>query len=381
MDTGVSNRNMDSFQNGEGQEIDLIELVVRLWSKRMFIIKLTAVFIVLGLFVAIFSPKEYSASCTIVPQVSKKGVSSGLSSLASMAGISLGDIGSGESLSPMVYGNVMNNTSLLKELIATPVDFAEYDEPITLLDYYTNPEYKKVSVLGTIKKYTIGLPGLLLGAIFGKDDEDADSGAELDASLVMLSKEESDCIKVLKGSTGINIEDKKGYITLFANMPEPLAAAQVTERMVSLLQKYVTEFKVQKAAADNEFITKSYNEAKEAFMSKQEQYAKFKDANRSISTAVAATRDEHLRNEYNLAYSLYSELAKQKLQSEIKVKEDTPIFTIIEPVTVPLEKSKPRRAMILVAFAFLGGVLSCGLVLGLDYLKKNFEIKYLDKWN
>ena len=89
--------------NIEEQEIDLLELVKRLWDKRILIIKITAAFIVLGVFVAIFSPKEYSASCTIVPQVNKKNVNSSLSSLASMAGISLGNMGSGETLSPMVY--------------------------------------------------------------------------------------------------------------------------------------------------------------------------------------------------------------------------------------------------------------------------------------
>ncbi len=381
MDTEFSTTNTNAFQKEGEHEINLIELIVRLWSKRAFILKFTIAFMAIGVIVAIFSPKQYSASCTIVPQTNKKNVSSGLSSLASIAGVSLNEIGSGESLSPMVYGNVLNNTKLLKELIVIPINFVEYEKPITLLDYYTNPEYKKKSVFGTIAKYTIGLPGLILGAIFNKDDGSENGNIAGDTELVTLSKNEMDCIKILKACTMINIEDKKGYISLSATMPEPVAAAQVVQGMVTLLQNYVTEFKIQKATADNEFITKSYNEAKDVFLEKQDQYAKFKDANRVISTAVAATKDEHLRNEYNLAYSLYSELAKQKIQSEIKVKEDTPIFTIIEPVTVPLEKSKPKRSMILVVFTLLGGVMSCGLIFGLDFLKQNFNIKYLDKWN
>ena len=365
--------------NIEEQEIDLLELVKRLWDKRILIIKITTAFIVLGVFVAIFSPKEYSASCTIVPQVNKKNVNSSLSSLASMAGISLGNMGSGETLSPMVYSNVMNNTQLLKDLISTPVKFQDQDTLVTLLDYYTDPKYRKFSLIGVIKKYTIGLPGLIISAIKGKDEKTV-GGGDANPRLVILNKKEQMCIKMIKARTSINVEDKKGFIKLGANMPEPLLAAQVVERMVALLQNYVTEFKIQKATADHEFITKSYDEAKLDFIAKQETYAKFKDANRTISSAVAATRDEHLRNEYNLAYSLYSELAKQKVQAEIKVKEDTPIFTIVEPVTVPLEKSKPKRSMILIAFAFLGGVISCGCVLGLDFLKKNFEIEYLKNW-
>lgn len=379
MESNVSNKELNN--NMEEQEIDIIELVKRLWQKRMFIIKITSLFVVLGLFVAIFSPKEYTAACTVVPQINKKGASSSLSSLASIAGISLGNIGGGETLSPLVYSNVMNNTNLQKELVYTPIKFKEYDEPVTLLDYYTNPDYRKFSLIGAIKKYTIGLPGLILGAIRKSDTQvEAQPTLEDDAKLVTLTRAELSCIKILRAKTNVNINEKEGYITLSANMPEALAAAQVAERMVELLQKYVTEFKIQKAASEYEFISQRYDEAWAEYSKKHEEYAKFKDANRSISSAVAATKEEHIRNEYNVAYSLFSELSKQKIQAEIKVKENTPILTIIEPVTVPLEKSKPKRSMILFAFTFFGGALACGLVFGFDFLKSNFDIKYLNKW-
>lgn len=363
------------------QEIDLIELVTRMWEKRKFIIKITVAFMVLGVFVAIFSAKEYSASCTVVPQTGGKSMGGSLGGLAAMAGISLGDIGSGETLSPKVYSNVMNNMNLQKELLNTVVNFEEIDRPVTLLEYYTSDEFKKFSLMGTIMKYTVGLPGLIIGAIRGEEEDTVTmTGNSNGSDLITLTKEELACVKILKGKTGINVNDKDGYVTISANMPEALVAAQVAERLVYLLQKYVTEFKIEKAAANYEFIKKQYDDAWEVYKEKQEEYAKFRDANRSITTALAATKEEHIKNEYNLAYSLYSELAKQKVQAEIKVKEDTPILTIVEPVIVPREKSKPKRSMILVAFTFLGAVAACGAVFGLDFLKKNFEIKYLDKW-
>jgi LPS O-antigen subunit length determinant protein (WzzB/FepE family) len=70
-----------------------------------------------------------------------------------------------------------------------------------------------------------------------------------------------------------------------------------------------------------------------------------------------------LQSEYDLAYSVYSGLAKQLETQEIKVKEDTPIFTIIEPVFIPLDKKAPKRSLILVVWVFLGVVISVGYVL------------------
>ena len=367
------------LQEVEENEIDLIELIKRFWEKRMFIVKVTAVFLCLGLFIAIFSSEEYTAQCVVVPQTGEGGVSSSLSGLASLAGFSLGSMGSAEELSPMVYSNVMNNINLQKEMINTKIYFDRWGKELTLLDYFTNEEYQRTSVLGYVKKYTIGLPFLILGAIRGeKDDDVAITGA--DGKIAMLTQQEDDCIKALKERTTLAVNDKDGYVSISATMPEPLAAAALAEIYMNLLQKYVSEFKIEKAKADYNFINQRYLEAKEEYSKKQEEYARFKDANRIITTAVAATREEQIKNDYDLAYSLYSELSRQLIQAEIKVKENTPIFTVVEPVIVPRERSKPRRLMTLVAFGFLGGVLSCGAVLAFDFLKKRTEIKYLKNW-
>jgi len=56
-------------------------------------------------------------------------------------------------------------------------------------------------------------------------------------------------------------------------------------------------------------------------------------------------------------------------QAKIQVKKDTPVFTIIEPVTVPSEKSKPNRLMILFIWFFLGGVVGAGTVFGHGFIE------------
>lgn len=367
------------LQEVEENEIDLIELVRRFWEKRKFIVKVTAIFLCLGLLIAIFTPEEYTAQCVVVPQTGESGVSSSLSGLASLAGFSLGSMGSAEELSPMVYSNVMNNINLQKEMINTEIYFDRWGRKLTLLDYFTNEEYQRTSVLGVVKKYTIGLPWLILSAIRGEGEEETAMTGE-DGQIAMLTKDEDDCIKALKERTTLTVNDKDGYVNISATMPEPLAAAALAEIYMNLLQKYVSEFKIEKAKADYNFINQRYLEAREEYSKKQEEYARFRDANRIITTAVAATREEQIKNDYDLAYSLYSELSRQLIQAEIKVKENTPIFTVVEPVIVPRERSKPKRMMTLVAFGFLGGVLSCGAVLAFDFLKKRTEIKYLKNW-
>ena len=366
----MQKNNTDTTQQPEEREIDLIDLIRKLWLERMFILKVTGVFILLGLLTALTGSKEYTASCQFVPQTSKNANNSSMARLASLAGINMGSLASGEQLlSPLVYPNVLNSIAFKRDLLQTQIRINGEEEPITLLTYLSDKKYRKFSLTGTILKYTVGLPGLIVHAIKGEPEEQETIA---DESFVVLTKEEYTAVRALESVIGIEVEEKKGYIALSAQMPEPYAAAQVAESALELLQKYITEFKVDKVQSNLEFIQERYDELKKEYEEIQEQRAAYKDANQGISTSRARTNLEKLDNQYNLAYSIYSEMATQLEQAKIQVKETTPILTVIDPVSMPIKPSKPRKMMILVGFTFLGGVAACGYVLIAPTLREAF---------
>lgn len=377
----MENNNVQQQNNFEEEEIDIMAIILRLWEKRWFIIKVTCVFAVLGVFVAIFTPKEYTASCVVVPETKGGAFSaSSLGGLAAMAGINLGASSGGEMLSPLMYDKLMKNIDLRKELMQTPINWEEYEEPITILDYYTNPDYAKTSVMGVVKKYTIGLPFTILNAIRG-EQEKAEMQLPADGpKLSAYTQDELKCIKAFAGQYSVMADKKNGDVTISARMPEALAAAQVVDAVQNLLQKYVIELKLQKAEVNYEYIKQRYDEAKVVFEQKQEEYAKFQDANKVLTSALSKAKEEQMRSEFNVAKDLFNQLTTQLVQAEMKIKEDIPILTVVEPVQVPLERSKPQRVKILFIWCFLGGVLGCGLILGGDWLKgQGFENKWVNK--
>ena len=360
---------MDQMQNQynnipEEQEIDLVELIQRMWVNRWLIVKVTAVFMVLGVLVALFSAKVYTASCDVVPQTSKSGPSSSMSSLAALAGINLNAAQSAESLSPNVYENIMGSTTFRKELMQTMIDFEEVGHPVSFFDYYTSEEYNKPSVFSYIKKYTIGLPFTILNAIRGEQPEPDYSGVGGDSNAIeTISKDEYDAMTILGESIALSLDEKKGYVTITANMSEPLAAAQLAQATLTLLQKYITEFKIEKVQSNLDFVQERFDEAKRNFEDVQARRARLRDANMNTTRYSARTEMERLDAEYTLAQGVYTSLAQQVEQAKISVKETAPILTVIKPVTVPYQKSKPQRAMILFAFTFLGAVAGMGGVL------------------
>lgn len=377
----MENNTVQQQNQFQEEEIDIMALVKRLWEKKAFIIKVTCVFAVLGVIVAITTPKEYTASCVVVPET-KGGAFSGssLGGLAAMAGINLGAASGGEMLSPLMYDKLIKNIDLRKELMQTPINWEEYEQPVTILDYYTNPEYAKTSVVGTIKKYTIGLPGVILKAIRGEQEKKEVALPASGPQLSAYTHDELRCIKAFAPQFSIMADKKNGDVTISARMPEALAAAQVAEAVKNLLQKYVIELKLQKAEINYDYIKQRYDEAKVVFEQKQEEYAKFQDANKVLSTALSKAKEEQMRSEFNVARDLFNQLTTQLVQAEMKIKEDIPILTVVEPVQVPLERSKPQRVKILFIWCFLGGVFGCGLILGSDWLiVQGVEHKWLNK--
>ena len=365
---------MEQLQNQnnmpvEEQEIDLVELIQKMWINRWLIIKVAGVFVVLGVLVALFSAKVYTASCDIVPDTGKSG-NSKMSSLAALAGVNLGEGADVTALSPLVYQNIMNGTSFRKELMQTKIDFEKADKPVSFFDYYTSEEYNKPGVFDYIKKYTIGLPFVILNAIRGEQPEPDYSaiGNSEGPTMETLSKDEYNALKILEQCVSLTLDNKNGYVTITTNMPEAVASAQLAQATVVLLQKYITEFKIAKVQSNLDFIQSRYNEAKKNFEDIQIRRAAFRDANTNTNKYSARVEAEKLDAEYTLAMNLYSELATQLEQAKIEVKKDTPILTVVRPVTIPYKKSKPQRLQILVAFTFLGVVAGAGLVLGLPML-------------
>ena len=355
----------EKYNKQPDNQADLVELIQRMWINKVLIIIVTSVFVVLGLLVALFSPKEYTSACDVVPQASDSSALSRMGSLAALAGINLDQMQNVKTLSPLVYKNIMESTTFRKELMQTPLNFKEIDHPISFYEYCTNEEYNKPSIGEYIIKYTVGLPFVILNAIRGEQPS-PDYGAlnqSGDSSIETVTKEEYECLKALDNCITLRLDDKKGYVTITANMPEAVAAAQMAQATLELLQRYITEFKIEKVQSSLDFVQERYNEAKSNFEDIQSRRAKFRDANMNTTRYSAQAELEKLNAEYSLAMNLYSELASQLERAKINVKETMPVLTVITPVTVPFKKSKPKRVIILFAYTFFGVLAGAGSVL------------------
>jgi len=342
-------------------EIDLLALVKTIWNERKFIIYSLIAGAIIGILVALFSAKEYTASTVMVPQTGGDNQSrlGSLGGLAALAGINI-DMSQGNEMSPLVYPQIVSSVPFQLELMNTLLNFQDYPEPITLFDYYT--KCKKTSVMSLAQKYTIGLPGLLIGAIKGKQGELVlPAAVDSTNQPIILTRDQFTVKNIIDGIVSLEMNTKEGYITLTARMPEALATAQLVQKVQTLLQKYITVFKIEKAKANLRFIQGRYDEIKSEFERAQVSLALVNDRNKNFTSGLPKIEADRIQTRYTLSFSIFQEIAKQLEQAKIQVKKDTPVFAIIKPVTVPLERSKPKRSMIVFIWIFLGGVIGTAI--------------------
>ncbi len=348
------------------EEIDLVEVIRYLWDRRKTVYRITGGFLVLGLFIALFSPVDYQTEATLMPEMQNQegGASRLLEQYGGMLGIGGGGAQAGSNqIPPNLYPRIVQSVPFQQELMETPVTFDEYDTTATPQVFFT--EIYGTSLVGYAKQYTIGLPGKVISLIKPEEEKtrvrSQTPGEEQE--IIELSKEEMEVINTLRQRITANVDQETGIITVSAALPDPQAAAEVGQQAIEQLKQYVREYKTQKAKQNLEFVEQQHQRAKKEFHDIQEQLATFRDKHQNLATARAQTELERLQDQKQLAFNVYNSLSQRYEQAKIDVNEETPAFKVLQPVQVPLEKSSPNRKLVMVISLILGVVTSVGFLL------------------
>jgi len=343
-------------QHTSEDEIDLIELLKKVYLEKKFILKTSILAALFGIVYALFQPNEFTSSTTFIPQLSS-GVKTGGSSLgglASLAGINIGGIESSSEFPPTLYPQVVESVGFKLDLLASTIKLN--DEEIFVKDYFSN-QGSSLNFLGTIKKYTIGLPSLLLGSFNSQDF------ALSKSEIYSVSQEDKELFDIISDALSLSINDKEGFITISFTDNNKNVAAQLTQISQNLLQEKIIEFKNKSSKEMLDFALKQYSEKKESYETLQDERAIFVDKNINISSSLFQNKLSRLESEVNISESIVQQLASQVEQAKLQVNKDTPVFTTIKPVTIPFARSAPKRSQIVIIFLSLGFLFSCSYVL------------------
>jgi uncharacterized protein involved in exopolysaccharide biosynthesis len=302
--------------NQYDDETDLRELFSVLRAGKIKIIAITVVFAVASVIYALSAPNQYKATALLAPAQSDGGGLSGalgqMGGLASLAGISLGG---GASSEAQIAQEIMKSWSYIEGFIAqnniaVEVYAAEGWSRGSNELQIDSDLYDTETKTWTVENDTIGEVG-------------PPSSWELFESF-------SERLAVSEDTTS-------GLVSVSIEYYSPQVAKQWVDLYVESINRFMQQRQVTKVSRNIEYL--------------QEQIGK---------TSIAEMQE--------VFYSIIEEQTKNKMLAEASPDY---AFVAVGPSMVPEEKSQPKRALICILGALLGGMLSVLLVLVMHYARKS----------
>lgn len=345
----------------------ILKLLKGFFKTKKFIISSITVFLIIGILVVIFTPKRYSSSVLFITQDSTGGKSSGLNGIASLlSGGALSSQGSSD-LPTYLYPRIINSWEFRKQLFDIQLKLKGEDSLISFEEYALKKEPLTIGQI--LSRYTIGLPQL----VSKKDNSIIGTGKRID-SLEYISNTNRKVLNSLNEKLSFAISKEDGTLeirSVFKN--EPIAAAQLAQQAQIRLQKEIIRYRIAKAKEKSKFIEREYKEKKEQYENAQARLASYVDRNRFNVTESSQLRRRQLENESSLLYIIYSDLEQQRVAQNLKIKEDTPNFTVINPAIVPISPMGSSKLLKIFIFGLLGllfAIAAYAYSLGKEYISK-----------
>ncbi|MDE7181321.1 MAG: chain-length determining protein [Muribaculaceae bacterium] len=351
---------------GDDKEIDLIALAKKLWQEKKLILIWCVCGAVLGLIIAFSIPKAYTTEIKLSPEFAdaKTGSSGGLGALASMAGINMSSAGA-DALSPQLYPDIIKSVPFSLDLLSVNLTDIDGERKFTL------EQYLEDDVKSPWWSVITGAPGKLL-ALLKSDDDEKEITVEDENGPIVISMDQFLMLQSLEEMVTASVDEKTFVVSISVTMQDPMVSAVLADTVANRLKEFVTNYRTEKARQDLWFIQKLNDEARENYYAAQQRYANYLDTHQGIVLHSAQTMRDRLENEATLAFNVFNQTSQQLNMAKAKVQEQTPVYATLEPATVPVKASKPRKVLILAGFIFLSFVGACAWILFVRPLRQQW---------
>ena len=317
-------------------EIDLIELLKTVWNGRKQIIIISFVFVLVGISNALLLPVIYSSSTTFINSQTESSSASGLSGVASLVGINLSGMSSGSEIPPTMYPQIGESVEFKRTLVDSYID---EKEQIKLGDFLANYNSIEKSVTENSNK-------------------------------LFISEFENELFDVMNDVISISVDQKEGFVTISANMPNSEYAANTCINAREILQKIIIDSRIKSAKQKLEYSEKQLASKRIEFEEIQNKLAYFNDSNINLVTSSVINERDKLEAEFQIINAVMIELSKQVEQRKLQVSEDTPVFSIVKEASMPVKRSSPKRTQVVLIFGFVGIIVSVFYILIKDPFKQ-----------
>ena len=316
-----------SFEEGFKRTVEKLRPhFITLWESKKIFLYFNLCVLVVTLAILLFLVEPYYVSnVTILPDYgSKETTLSQLSSLASLAGVNVGQGAPTE-----VYQNLLTSEAVLTPVIYAKYKTEKFSDSVNLIQYFK------------IKPDNGLAPDLQNRDMFLK------------------------AFKTLgKGTITTDLDRMSKILTVSAKMPEAQLSADVVNNVVRSLDTYIRTKRKSFATDQMDYIEKRIAQVKDSLALAENILKDFREQNRMVvqSPELMLVQTRLMRN-VDILNAVFLELSKQYELAKIDQVKDTPVVNVREYAKDPVVKTGPHRAITLIIIVFMSSLIS-GLFLG-----------------
>ncbi|CAM4222196.1 hypothetical protein EWU23_09920 [Cytophagaceae bacterium 50C-KIRBA] len=343
------------IEKEEEISINVAEIFQAIKSHFILILAISVTFAALGAVYSLTIPNEYVSTVKLLPEIDSKSAGSNLGGLKSLAGLAGVDLGSGSGVDvvrPEIYPSVLQSTPFLQEALKSNIYVQKRKKWLSVYDYLiTSPELPPIQLFGAKSDE------------LKKDENPTILPKEgLSPELIKLNKKELAGIINLKKRISAETDKKNGMVTISVKLTDPVAAATLISFTQNYLTKYVTNYRTEKARKELNFLQDRHEESRKTYDNALSRLSAYKDQHRNTFLQVAKDQEKKMQYEVDLAFNIYSSISTQMADAAVKIQRETPVFKVLEPAQISLEKSEPKRSIITIGFLFFGLFISLVIV-------------------
>ncbi|QHV99710.1 GumC domain-containing protein [Spirosoma endbachense] len=338
----------DNVENIGSNWPDLsLETSIRIaWQGRLRLVISTALFAILGVFIALITTPEFVSDARIMPEMNSGsgGIFKRLASVAGFAGMDLSDAEGVDAVRPDLYPNVLQSTPFVLYLL---------DQVVV----QTNGERTTVAnLLMPTDDWS------LINWLQRDQEERVAPFKQIAGKPVKLTRRQEKLVEEIGKRVNAKLDTRSGIITITAKMPDASGAATVAQLSMDYLTQYVTSYRTEKARQDLQFYSRRLAEARQRYQMAQYSVFHYNDQHKYYVVQAATMEKQRMEAELAIAQTVYTELSRQFEQAKLKVQEQTPVFKVLEPAKIPLIRVSPKRSILVLGYAI------AGFLLGVVYL-------------
>ncbi len=335
------------MENKKTKEIDVIKLLCLIiveW-KKLGIASIVGA--IVGIIIALSTPKTYTASVTLVPEISSGGMSlnSNLADIASQFGVDLDNKSGMDAIYPELYPDIFTTTDFTMAMFDVPVR--------TQKDNAVKPYLQHV--LKDSKHPFWEYPGEYLKKLFAKKPSDTENGKK---DTYKLSKKDYELCKMTQDNIKCVVDKKTSIITISVKDQDPLVAAIMADTLRCRLQEYITAYRTKKACIDYDYFKKMAEETKRDYQVARDKYTSFCDGNTDIQLPSYQQIQTELEDNMQRLYDNYKMMLVSMRQAHAKIQENTPAFVQLERAVTPNKASSTPRAFIVLSYIILSWIVT-----------------------